>query len=161
MSDAPTETPVTTEATETSHEAAIAYEEALDAAPSEAIPNGASNSTVPTDVTVETPVGGMAAQPVPIPPVSVVSSPPPQTPSLRLRMKVWTDPRTRKRYLMPVGFFRDVLRGQPRTDVMYAHAMSDDDTKVVTLTAAEWNALPFFYFREDGWSPRATERPGP
>jgi hypothetical protein len=42
---------------------------------------------------------------------------------------------------------------------MYAYAMRDDDTKLVTLTAAEWNALPFFYFREDGSAPRAASRP--
>lgn len=78
---------------------------------------------------------------------------------LRLRMKVWTDRATGKRYLMPSAFMRDVVRGQPVTDVMYAYAMSDDDTKVVTLTAHEWNALPFFYFKEDGSAPRATSRP--
>jgi hypothetical protein len=78
---------------------------------------------------------------------------------LRLRMKVWTDRTTNKRYLMPSAFMRDVVRGQPVTDVMYAYAMRDDDTKIVTLTAVEWNALPFFYFNEDGPAPRATSRP--
>lgn len=78
---------------------------------------------------------------------------------LRLRMKVWTDRRTGKRYLMPSAFMRDVKNGQPVTDVMYAYAMRDDDTKLVTLTAREWNALPFFYFRQDGPAPRATARP--
>ena len=42
---------------------------------------------------------------------------------------------------------------------MYAYAMRDDDTKIVTLTAAEWNALPFYYFKEDGEAPRAAARP--
>lgn len=79
--------------------------------------------------------------------------------NLRLRMKVWTDPRTLKRYLMPMAFMRDLMNGQPVTDVMYAYAMSDDNTRVVTLTAAEWNALPFFYFQEDGHAPRAAARP--
>jgi len=78
---------------------------------------------------------------------------------LRLRMKVWTDPGTRKRYLMPMAFMRDLMNGQPVTDVMYAYAMSDDGTKIVTLTAGEWNALPFFYFQEDGHAPRAATRP--
>ena len=78
---------------------------------------------------------------------------------LRLRMKVWTDRATAKRYLMPSAFMRDVVNGQPVTDVMYAYAMRDDDTKLVTLTATEWNALPFFYFKEDGAAPRATTRP--
>lgn len=79
--------------------------------------------------------------------------------SLRLRMKIWTDPSTSKRYLMPSAFMRDVVDGQPVSDAMYAYAMRDDSTKIVTLTAAEWNALPFFYFQEDGAAPRATARP--
>ena len=81
------------------------------------------------------------------------------TANLRLRIKVWTDPTTTKRYLMPSAFMRNVLNGQPISDVMYAYAMRDDDTKLVTLTAGEWNALPFFYFQEDGPAPRATTRP--
>lgn len=76
------------------------------------------------------------------------------SPDLRLRMKVWTDPATARRYLMPAAFMRDVLMGQPVSDVMRAYAMSDEDTKLITLTAAEWNALPFFFFREDGPAPR-------
>jgi hypothetical protein len=78
---------------------------------------------------------------------------------LRLRMKIWTDRATSKRYLMPSAFMRDVVNGQPVSEVMYTYAMRDDDTKLVTLTAREWNALPFFYFREDGPAPRATTRP--
>lgn len=79
--------------------------------------------------------------------------------NLRLRMKVWSDPTTAKRYLMPSAFMRDVVNGHPVSDVMYAYAMRDDSTKIVTLTAAEWNALPFFYFQEDGPAPRAASRP--
>jgi hypothetical protein len=78
---------------------------------------------------------------------------------LRLRMKVWTDSKTGKRYLMPAAFMRDVVKGQPVSDAMYAYAMSDDSTKLVTLTAREWNSLPFFYFQEDGPAPRATAWP--
>jgi hypothetical protein len=77
---------------------------------------------------------------------------------LRLRMKVWTDPDTGKRYLMASAFMRDVKNGKPITDVMFAYAMRDDDTKIVTLREAEWNTLPFFYFKEDGSAPRATAR---
>ncbi len=90
------------------------------------------------------------------------ATPPPQetvTEDLRLRMKIWTDPQTGKRYLMPAAFMRDIVNGQPVTDAMYAYAMRDDDTKLVTLTAREWNSLPFCYFREDGPAPRATARP--
>ena len=82
----------------------------------------------------------------------------PEPAGLRLRLKVWTDPSTAKRYLMPSGFMRDVVNGHPVSDIMYAYAMSDDDTKIVTLTALEWNALPFFYFQENGAAPRASAR---
>ena len=78
---------------------------------------------------------------------------------LRLRAKVWTDPKTEKRYLMPTAFMRDVVAGRPVSAVMCAYAMRDDDTKLVTLTADEWNTLPFFYFQEDGPAPRGAARP--
>jgi hypothetical protein len=74
-------------------------------------------------------------------------------------MKVWIDRSTTKRYLMPSAFMRDVVNGRPVSDVMIAYAMRDDDTKVVTLTTDEWNALPYFYFKEDGAAPRASARP--
>lgn len=75
---------------------------------------------------------------------------------LRLRMKVWTDPKTRKRYLMATGIMSeaDAPRG-----ILTAYAMSDEDTKIIKLTPPEWNALPFFFFQEDGPAPRATARP--
>jgi len=138
MSGATTETPEASieEAAalypKTSYEAARAYEEAMDALPN-----------------IEPREGSETAQP---------ESPSSSQTGLRLRMKIWTDPRTLLRYLMPMGLFRDVVKGQPVTDVMYAYAMRDDVTKLVTLTAAEWNTLPFFYFQEDGWAPRANER---
>jgi len=77
---------------------------------------------------------------------------------VRLRMKIWTDPTTTHRYLMPTAFFRDVANGKPASAVICAYAMRDDDTRLVDLTVDEWNALPFFYFEEDGPAPRATPR---
>ena len=85
--------------------------------------------------------------------------PAPAEENLRLRMKVWTDHWTGKRYLMSVAFMRDIKNGQPTSDVMLAYAMRDDDTRIVTLRAEEWNTLPFFYFHEDGPAPRASARP--
>jgi len=73
--------------------------------------------------------------------------------ALRLRMKVWTDPSTFKRYLMPSAFMRDVVNGQPVTDVMYAYAIGADEVQRVTLTAGEWQALPFSYFQEEAPAP--------
>ena len=74
-------------------------------------------------------------------------------------MKIWTDPSTSKRYLMATAFVRNVVNGKPTSDVMHAYAMRDDDTKVIALTTDEWNALPYYYFKEDGVAPRATSRP--
>ncbi len=70
---------------------------------------------------------------------------------LRLRMKVWTDPKTQKRYLMPAAFVNP-RRGGDTSDTLWmkAYAMSDEDTKVVDITAYEWDRLPFYYFKEDG-----------
>jgi len=73
---------------------------------------------------------------------------------LRLRMKVWTDPATNKRYLMPTASMPSA-----RSDVMTAYAMTDEDTKLVKITVREWNMLPFFYFQEEGPAPRASARP--
>jgi len=82
-------------------------------------------------------------------------APKPETPKgLRLRVKIWTDPATSRRYLMPSAFVSD-----PRFGTMTAYAMTDDDTKIVKLTPVEWNALPFFFFQEDGPAPRAAARP--
>ena len=73
---------------------------------------------------------------------------------LRLRMKIWTDPTTSKRYLAPTAVMSD-----PRFGTMVVYAMSDEDTKIIRLTPIEWNALPFFYFKEDGAAPRGAPRP--
>jgi hypothetical protein len=73
---------------------------------------------------------------------------------MRLRMKVWTDPATRKRYLMPAAIMHDPLFGN-----LTAYAMTDEETKTIKLSTDEWNSLPFFYFQEDGPAPRATTRP--
>ena len=70
---------------------------------------------------------------------------------LRLRVKVWTDPQSTRRYLMPTAIMSDPTRG-----LLTAYAMTDGDTKAIKLTAAEWNALPFYYFKEDGPAPRAS-----
>lgn len=78
---------------------------------------------------------------------------------LRLRMKIWTDRRTGKRYLMPTAYMRDLVKGQPVSDVMWAYALREGDTKLVILRAHEWQALPFFYFQEDGPAPRPAARP--
>lgn len=71
---------------------------------------------------------------------------------LRLRMKVWTHPRTNRRYLMPTAFLIS------RNGDMKAFAMRDDETLEVSLSVAEWNSLPFRYFVEDGEAERAVRK---
>ena len=119
--------------------------------PDNAIPNEDAPTSVPSPGGVPSSVAHPPGT-LPVPRMNLQNN-------LRLRMKVWTDPSTLKRYLMPMAFMRDLINGQPITDVMYAHAISDDNTRVVMLTAGEWNALPFFYFQEDGYAPRAVARP--
>lgn len=115
---------------------------------------------VPAPETVPVPEAAPAMAPSVPPPVApqidpVPLAPPPATgptSTSKVRMKVWTDPSTRQRYLMPTGFMRDVVNGQPVTDIMYAYAYAlDGGTPMrVELSALEWNTLPFFYFTEVG-----------
>ena len=129
-------------------DASVAPTEESTAAPitDAAMPIADTTAAPTTDAAV--PIAGTAAAPIAAP-----------AESLRLRLKVWTDPATAKRYLIPSAFMRDIVNGQPVSDVMYAYVMNDDDTKLITFKASEWNALPFFYFQEDGPAPRATKRP--
>ena len=60
---------------------------------------------------------------------------------------------------MPMAYMRDVVNGQSVSAIMHAYAMRDDDTRLVELTVDEWNALPYFYFDEDGPAPRMPARP--
>ena len=128
--------------------------------------NGTSNGA-PSGVLSEAPpkVATKEARKVVVPPkeapkaeaakeIAPVPEENPPREGLRLRMKIWSDPTTHKRYLMPSAVMPD-----PRFGTMHAYAMSDEDTKIVKMTPAEWNALPFFYFQEDGPAPRASARP--
>lgn len=110
-----------------------------------AVPSDATlpDTTIPAAVPTTEPILPFDNTPSPSP------LPLPQD-GLRLCMKVWTDPGTHRRYLMPVAFIRDAVNGQ-----LNAHAMRDDDTRTVLLSVSEWNALPFFYFQEDGYAARA------
>ena len=119
----------------------------------------ASVVTQPASPASEPPIVTQSAPPASEPPI--MGAPPITTREggLRLRMKVWTDPETLKRYLMTTAFMRDMVNGRPVSDVMVAYAMSEEDTRVVTLHVYEWNTLPFFYFQEDGPAPRASRRP--
>ena len=126
------------------------------AKPAEPTATASNDLQPPIEQPAAAPNAPLAAAPIDEPAAAPIETP---AESLRLRMKVWTDPTTAKRYLMPSAFMRDVVNGHPVSDVMYAYAMSDDSTKIVTLTATEWNTLPFSYFQEDGPAPRAASRP--
>jgi hypothetical protein len=62
---------------------------------------------------------------------------------IRLRMKVWTDPKTGQRYLMALAVGPPIQPVRPSQRIT-AYAMSDGGNQLLTLTTAEWNALPFF-----------------
>lgn len=130
--------------------------------PTTAVPDGHSSAHA-ADAAL--PVATVAAVPVPTVPLpaatisvaAAVTSPSTmrQPTGLRMRMKVWTDPKTQRRYLMPIAFLSD-----PKYGVFTAYAMTeeDEDLRTVKLTILEWNALPFFYFNEDGPAPRTVTK---
>lgn len=86
-----------------------------------------------------------AAEPAPLPPAS-------EPTTMRARLKVWTDSVTGQRFLAPCA----VLTPQ---GLMVITAISEEGAvRNVSLTAAEWNALPFYYFSADGEAPRRLEK---
>ena len=71
-------------------------------------------------------------------PTTVVPTPT----GLRLRLKVWTDPHTKKRYLAPSAQI-DMTRG-----IVTVHTVSEGGVKKIQMNPVEWNALPFHDFIE-------------
>lgn len=76
---------------------------------------------------------------------------------LRLRVKVWTNPKNGNLYMVSNAF------GQMRKNdiIMTAYAMRDDETLMVEFTVDEWNALDYKYFLEDGDAPRPEKKWNP
>lgn len=72
--------------------------------------------------------------------------PPEQVDSVRLRMKVWTDPADGKRWLL-AGVMTTPL-GMAIGKKLTGHAMRDAEVKLVALTHEEYNALPYSVFVE-------------
>lgn len=70
---------------------------------------------------------------------------------LRLRMKLYTDDKGRK-FLAAAGMC------DSSTGTVYASLMNDQETRNVRFTLDGWNALPFFYFKEDGPAPRMEKK---
>lgn len=62
--------------------------------------------------------------------------------TIRLKLKVYTDPYTKKRYVAAAGML------DPATGVIHAVLLSDDDTRPTKMLVSEWNDLPYFYFVE-------------
>lgn len=75
--------------------------------------------------------------------------------SLRLRMKIWVHPETQKRFMVAAGYL------ELKSERMIAYAMSDEQTYPLKLTIDEWNALPYFFFREDGPAPKPEKKYDP
>lgn len=113
--------------------------------------------TSAASATLATPASPAPIEPPPVAPAAAAPAQPAAAPvgetaakGLRLRMKIWTDARTNKRYLVPSAFMRDVVDGHPVSDVMYAYAISGDEILHITLRANEWQMLPFAFFQEEG-----------
>lgn len=73
--------------------------------------------------------------------------------SIRLRMKVWTDPDTGTRWLVAGGMASAGAR-----DRIKAYALREGQAKLIELTPVEWNALPWSWFDE---ADRNVASPGP
>lgn len=71
---------------------------------------------------------------------------------MRLRAKVFTDEASGHRYLVSIAIFN------PQGDVVHVYFMSDEATSFTTMKVDAYNALPFFYFKEDGPAPRPEMR---
>jgi hypothetical protein len=63
---------------------------------------------------------------------------------MRLRVKVFDDPRTSLRYLVSIAMF------EPASDTVNVFLMNDEDTRMQRMTVDEYNALPYYFFKEDG-----------
>lgn len=84
---------------------------------------------------------------------------------LRLRLKVWTDG-SGQRWIVALGFAKDFADIAPKdlrdprlgTGELSCYAMRDDEAQLLSVTVEQWNAMPFYWFVEDGESetrPRA------
>jgi hypothetical protein len=89
----------------------------------------------------------------------------PEGAPLHLRMKIWTDPKTQKRYLAAQA------TEDKKTGLFTAWVQADMEApRKVVLTGAQWSALPLSYFKEEGAAehalnlyppqPQAAQRPG-
>ncbi len=71
---------------------------------------------------------------------------------MRLRVKVFTAPATGKRYLVSIAMFN------PEREELHVYFMSDEETLFRSLPIDDYNALPYFFFKEDGPAPRPEMR---
>lgn len=71
---------------------------------------------------------------------------------LRLRAKVFTNAATGQRYLVSMAMFN------PERESVHVYFMSDEETLFMAMTVDDYNALPYFYFKEDGEAPRPPMR---
>lgn len=72
--------------------------------------------------------------------------------SLRLRMKVWTDPISGLQWLCPMAF-----KPYPDRPLWSVYVMRDNSATLHSMTDEQWNALPYYWF---DMGPEAETRPG-
>lgn len=71
---------------------------------------------------------------------------------MRLRMKVFADASTGKKYVVSIALL------DPKTETVRAYLMSDEETRFVALSIDDYNAIPYSFFDEDGPAPPASAR---
>lgn len=76
----------------------------------------------------------------------------PSTDPMRLRARVFTNPFTGKRYLVSMAI-ADIAKEQ-----VHVYFMSDEETLFQAMSINDYNALPYFFFKEDGPAPKPEMR---
>lgn len=71
---------------------------------------------------------------------------------MRLRMKVFTDETTGNRYLVSMAI------ANLAEETVHVYFMSDEETIFRSLSIDDYNALPYFFFKEDGPAPKPVMR---
>jgi len=71
---------------------------------------------------------------------------------VRLRAKVFTNETTGQRYLVSMAMFN------PERETVHVYFMSDEETLFQIMSVEDYNALPYFFFKEDGPAPKPEMR---
>lgn len=70
----------------------------------------------------------------------------------RVRVKIYTDPKSGRQYIVALGEFHR------NSDIVFAYAMNDEGTVKLEMNTTGWNNLPYHYVTIDEEAPKPTER---